>query len=480
MKVLVGSFTTESNAKAPFKTLIQQYDLAVGEACIDVMEIREVFENNGFEIIPGVYANANAASVVDKETFLLIESMLLQSVREHLHEIDGIYLHLHGASWVEEIGSGDHHIVQEIRRLIGPYLPIAVSCDPHGNLTETYVHSLQILRSYRESPHTDAMPTRRLVAKMLCDLLQERQPIHAVYRKLPLILGGEQSVSADEPVLSINRYMDELEQDPRIRSVSWHVGYLRHDCPEAGCGIVVVPQTGADQAYAETIADQLAAYVWQRRHEFHYTGVTAQPDQALEMALAFAGKPFVITDSGDNTTSGATGWNTFVLRQFLAVPDLKKTVLFASICDPQAFKQLAEAGLGAVVTLSLGTGYDDLSAPVTLTLKTRSRASITIAHGEVVIGTRGEGILVHIKNTPIDVIVTDQTARVTNENLFEAFGIDWKDYAITVLKQGYIFPDFKQGAQGYVMSLTDGATPQDTRHIPFKLIQRPMYPIDEM
>ena len=85
MKVLVGSFTTESNAKAPFKTLIQQYDLAVGEACIDVMEIREVFENNGFEIIPGVYANANAASVVDKETFLLIESMLLQSVREHLH-----------------------------------------------------------------------------------------------------------------------------------------------------------------------------------------------------------------------------------------------------------------------------------------------------------------------------------------------------------------------------------------------------------
>ncbi|MFR5598860.1 MAG: MlrC C-terminal domain-containing protein, partial [Holdemania filiformis] len=212
----------------------------------------------------------------------------------------------------------------------------------------------------------------------------------------------------------------------------------------------------------------------------HYTGVTAQPDQALEMALAFAGKPFVITDSGDNTTSGATGWNTFVLRQFLAVPDLKKTVLFASICDPQAFKQLAEAGLGAVVTLSLGTGYDDLSAPVTLTLKTRSRASITIAHGEVVIGTRGEGILVHIENTPIDVIVTDQTARVTNENLFEAFGIDCKDYAITVLKQGYIFPDFKQGAQGYVMSLTDGATPQDTRHIPFKLIQRPMYPIDEM
>ena len=480
MKVLVGSFTTESNAKAPYKTLIQNYDLATGEALIDVMEIREAFAGKKVEIIPGVYANANAASVVDKKTFLLIESMLLNSVREHLHEIDGIYLHLHGASWVEEIGSGDHHIIQEIRRLVGPYLPIAVSCDPHGNLTKTYVESLQILRSYRESPHTDAMETRRQVAEMLCDLIQQRQTIHAVYRKLPLILGGEQSVSADEPVRSINRYMDELEQDPRIRSVSWHVGYLRHDCPEAGCGIVVVPQKQEDQAYAETLADQLAEYVWNKRHEFHYTGLTAEPEEALTMALNFEGKPFVITDSGDNTTSGATGWNTFILRQFLAVNDLKKTVLFASLCDPQAFKQLAAADLEETVTLALGTGYDELSAPVSLTCKPLARAPIPISHGEVTIGTRGEGILAHVENTTLDILVADQTARVTNESLFAAFGIAWKDYDITVLKQGYIFPDFKQGAQGYVMSLTDGATPQDTRHIPFKLIQRPMYPIDEI
>ena len=480
MKVLVGSFTTESNAKAPYKTLIQNYDLATGEALIDVMEIREAFAGKKVEIIPGVYANANAASVVDKKTFLLIESMLLNSVREHLHEIDGIYLHLHGASWVEEIGSGDHHIIQEIRRLVGPYLRIAVSCDPHGNLTKTYVESLQILRSYRESPHTDAMETRRQVAEMLCDLIQQRQTIHAVYRKLPLILGGEQSVSADEPVRSINRYMDELEQDPRIRSVSWHVGYLRHDCPEAGCGIVVVPQKQEDQAYAEKLADQLAEYVWNKRHEFHYTGLTAEPEEALTMALDFKGKPFVITDSGDNTTSGATGWNTFVLRQFLAVKDLKKTVLFASLCDPQAFKQLAAADLEETVTLALGTGYDELSAPVSLTCKPLARAPIPISHGEVTIGTRGEGILAHVENTTLDILVADQTARITNESLFAAFGIDWKDYDITVLKQGYIFPDFKQGAQGYVMSLTDGATPQDTRHIPFKLIQRPMYPIDEI
>ena len=65
-----------------------------------------------------------------------------------------------------------------------------------------------ILRSYRESPHTDADETKRKVAKMLCDLLKKRQHIHALYRKLPLILGGEQSVSTDEPsVRSISIWM---------------------------------------------------------------------------------------------------------------------------------------------------------------------------------------------------------------------------------------------------------------------------------
>lgn len=101
-----------------------------------------------------------------------------------------------------------------------------------------------------------------VVAGQMCEFLENRRNIHSVYRKLPLILGGEQTVSADEPVASINRFMDELEKDERIWSASWHVGYIRHDSPVAGCGIVVVPMTEKDQEYAEEIADKLAEYVW--------------------------------------------------------------------------------------------------------------------------------------------------------------------------------------------------------------------------
>lgn len=209
MKVLVGEFVTESNANIPTICTIKQYDIGLGEDCIQKMGIREVFERNDVTLIPSIYANAGAAGVVEKSAFTYIEHMFIDTLKKNLHEIDGIFLMLHGASEVEELGSGDHHILKELRKLAGPYLPIAIVCDPHGNLCKEYAESATILRSYRESPHTDADETMEKVAEMLCELLKKRRNIHAVYHKLPLILGGEQSVSADEPVLSINRYMND-------------------------------------------------------------------------------------------------------------------------------------------------------------------------------------------------------------------------------------------------------------------------------
>lgn len=480
MKIYVGSFTTESNEKAPYKTQIQNYDLIQGDELLSVLGVKDIFEEENVEAISGYYANANAASIVEEDTFCYIEKKIIEGIKNHIHELDGIYLHLHGASYVENIGSGDHHILKEIRKIVGPYLPIAVSCDPHGNLTKEYVESLQIIRSYRESPHVDATETKNHTIKLLIDLIRHHEKIHAVYRKLPLILGGEQSVSADEPVRSINDYMNQLEEDEKIMSVSWHVGYLRHDCPEAGCGIVVVPTKEKYQKYAEKIADDLKSYVWNKRYEFHYTGKTAEPEVALQMALECDKKTFVLTDSGDNTTSGSTGWNTFVLRQFLAVKNLKKNILFGSIKDEYTYKQLDKININASRMIHLGMNKDELSKSVVLNVKKLKKADIILVHGEKVIGTLGQGILVHVIGTGIDIIVTNRTARMTNTLNFEEFDINWTDYDVVVLKQGYIFPDFKAKACDYVMSLTDGDTPQNTKKIPFKLIMSPMFPIDEM
>ena len=482
MKVLIGQFNTESNANVPYKSDITAYDIAFGDKCVQKMQVGQIFADAGIEVIPSIYAVAGAAGVIRRNAYDYIEACFVKTVREHLYEIDGIYLMLHGAGEVEGLGSAEHHVLAAIRKVTGPYLPIMVVCDPHGNLCQSYVEQTTLIRSYRESPHTDKIESWHWVAAQLCAFLKDRQNIHSVYRKLSLILGGEQSVSADEPVRSINRYMDELEQDPRIRSCSWHVGYIRHDTPVAGCGIVVVPQNTEDQAYAEEIADKLAAYVWERRHEFHYTGLTAQPEEALQMALEAPQGPAVITDSGDNTTSGATGWNTYVLRQVLQLPHLDKSFLFASICDPDACHMLQQRFIGETVTFRLGTGRDALSEPVEMTAVIEHKGSVAkiLALGTGVFENVGHCVTVRMIDKPITIIVADHRQSYSHTEQFTMAGVDWTDYDITVVKQGYIFPDLKEKAGFYVMSLTDGAPPQDTAHIPFKRIMRPMYPIDEI
>ena len=470
----------EANANIPQKCDIQNVDLKFGVDMFDTLQLKDALKAEDIHIIPTISANAGSSGIMKKECFDYIESYILRAIKENIHSIDGIYLHLHGASYVEEIGSGDHHILKEIRKIVGPYLPIGIACDPHGNLTKEYVENATIIRSYRESPHTDIEETNYFVASHIVELIRNRKTIKPIYRKLPLILGGEQSVSTDEPVRSINQYLDELEKDERILSASWHVGYLRHDCPEAGCGIIVIPNDEKDKDYASEVADRLARYVWDKRHEFHYTGLTMQFEDAFNAAIEMEEGPVFLTDSGDNVTSGAMGVNTMMLREFLKKDLKNKSVLFAAIQDQKTYNVLSNKNIGDQVDIQLGINLDDLSRPVPLhvTIKHKGRQVGTKMFGEI--GDFGGCITVSVTDAPIDIIITDSNHPFVEMEEFKAAGVDYYDYAITVVKIGYAFPELVKNGKKAIMVLTDGATIQDTTRLPFKLIMRPMYPIDEI
>ncbi len=487
MKILVGKFTLESNEHVPMMCDLEHVALSYGAESLAHMQLGDVFDRDDIEVIPTICADAACSGVMRRRAYEHIADTITNAIRANLGTLDGIYLCLHGASYVEKIGSGEHELLKRIRDIVGDYLPIAVCCDPHGNLTQRYVEHCTFIRSYRESPHVDiAQSVQRTCRELIACIDEARRPT-PVYRKLPLILGGEQSVSTDEPVRSINKYLDRLEEDERILSASWHVGYLRHDCPEAGCGIVVVPASAADRPYAEHIADKLASFVWERRREFHYTGTTADPDEALSMALACNQTPVFITDSGDNVTSGAMGANTFMLRQVLAARTTtdNKSFLFAAINDPETCHHLLGLPLGGATNISLGMNTDHMNKPVELsvTILARGRQEGTRMYGEE--GDYGPLVTVQVSGLPLYIVITDNNHSFVEEHQLDACnltscGIDWRNINVIVVKQGYIHPELQKAGALSIMSLTDGATPQNTRLIPFKRIMRPMYPIDNI
>lgn len=488
MQILVGKFTLESNEHVPMMCDLENVALSYGAESLAHMQMDDVFRRKDIEVIPTICADAACSGVMRKRAFEHIAGTIIDAVREHLSTLDGIFLSLHGASYVEQIGSGEHCLLSRLRAIVGPYLPIAICCDPHGNLTQRYVDDCTFIRSYRESPHTDIAESVQRTCRELISLIDEARRPTPVYRKLPLILGGEQSVSTDEPVRSINAHLNELERDERILSASWHVGYLRHDCPEAGCGIVVIPRSASDRTHAEKVANDLAVYVMNRRHEFHYTGTTAEPEEALEMALACKNTPAFITDSGDNVTSGAMGANTYVLRQVLALDPERaagKSFLFAAIHDNDACTRLLACEIGETLDIELGMDADRMSKPIPLTVKVlaKGRQEGTSMYGEE--GDYGPLVTVQVAGRSVYITVTDNNHSFVEEHQLDACGlancgVDWHDINVIVVKQGYIHPELKAAGALCVMSLTDGATPQNTKLIPFKRIMRPMFPIDEM
>ena len=410
MKVLIASFTSESNAAVRQLCTIDRYILKYGKDVEDAHGITGIFEDAGIETIPVFYAMGHAAGLVDPEAFSFIKDQILKGVREHLNEIDGIYLHLHGASGVKGLpeSSGDHVILREVRRLVGNYLPIAVVMDPHGNVTEEFCRYANIVRCYRQSPHTDNIETHQIVARKLIELMKNRAAmgdIHPAIHKLPLMLGGERCVSADEPLRTINQKLDELEKDPHVLSDSYHVGYLRHDDDKAGAAVVVVPRTEADYEYCQKKADELAAWVWDHRRDFHFTGIADEPDASLKRCLEAKGM-CVLTDSGDNMTSGARGFNTYVLRQCLSISDYgDKKILLCPIYDPKANALLASHQVGDTVEFDLGVNEDELSAPVHI------RGAVT-AYGEQhnpnETDNMGPAITVQAEGKPVSVTVVGQ------------------------------------------------------------------------
>ena len=117
MKVFVAHLTFECNEHVSQTVDIGDFRTLYGNECIDAMHIRDIFEENDIEIIPSILAGGVPGGMIERTAFDFMENKILTTLKQHLKEIDGVYLQFHGASGVlnlEDV-SAEHHIVKRIR-----------------------------------------------------------------------------------------------------------------------------------------------------------------------------------------------------------------------------------------------------------------------------------------------------------------------------------------------------------------------------
>ncbi|NSW90803.1 MAG: M81 family metallopeptidase [Firmicutes bacterium] len=468
MKIVVGSLQQETNTFSPIKASWKDFDYVAGERVLSKVAVTDVFREAGAELIPTIYANAVPSGRLDKESFKKLCNELVEGIPAG-KEIDGIWLYLHGAMEVEDIGSGEVALLSIIREKVGYKVPIAIALDFHANNSEEIVKYANIICGYKTAPHTDMAETQIRAAQLLLKCIREELLPQPVIVRIPLMITGDMVITECEPMKSIMEEAERIEGKQGILSVSVFNGQNWVDAPNVGASVIVIPESDKDMALKE--AKRLGKMFWDCRKDFRFQVDAMEPEEAVDKALKASENLIFITDSGDNTTAGAAGDNTYLLKILLSKN--AQNTLVGGITDSIAVKACEKHRVGDSIQLTIGARLaPEKSEPAQICGILKNKGNILGWDGEdggkaVVLGVRG-----------IDVIITENRCALISPEIFKSIGIDVFNYKVVVVKLGYLYPKLAKIAQMAILALTPGASCEAIEKLEFHNIKRPVYPLD--
>ncbi|MBW6499068.1 MAG: M81 family metallopeptidase, partial [Bacteroidales bacterium] len=211
------------------------------------------------ETIPLVHAKSMSGGPVDSVFYQHIKTSILEGIAAQ-PRVDGIYLSLHGAMGVQGMFDPEGDIIESVRNLVGPNVPIAVSFDLHANVTRRRAEFADIIVGYRTNPHRDHSKTGYRSGDLLIrTMLGEIEPV-MVMNKMRLLKGGGMNIDLIPPFRKIFRTMKKMERDDEVVSVSFFPVHLWIDDPELGYTTIAIAD--GKRELAQQKADEIAEMAW--------------------------------------------------------------------------------------------------------------------------------------------------------------------------------------------------------------------------
>jgi microcystin degradation protein MlrC len=110
----------------------------------------------------------------------------------------------HGASAVVGEDDSEAVMMEMVRSVVGPGVPVVVTHDLHCNVSERTVRALDALISYHTNPHVDQADRARDAARLIREMLAGMKPMTAFIR-LPLTPPSVTLLTAQGPYADLVR-----------------------------------------------------------------------------------------------------------------------------------------------------------------------------------------------------------------------------------------------------------------------------------
>jgi microcystin degradation protein MlrC len=482
LKILIAECRQEVSSFNPVNTGMNDFIIGRGETFLDSHRGRrtevggalEVFAQAGVEVV-GTYSAQliTSGGILAAEAWHSMESELLALVRASIDEIDGIYCALHGAMATTDELDPEGYLLQEIRKISGPEIPIVASLDLHGILTNRMLENANAFTVYQTYPHEDFDSTGRRAARLLLKILQNNvRPVTAVVR-IPALVRGDEMITASGKIQKTVGRCVQLEESGETLSAAMIWSNPFTDVPEL-CSLALVTTDG-DPEFASHEAITLARTFWDDRAAMQ--AELCSIDDALAMANGVPGTA-VLVDAADATSSGASGDSNAILAAVLR-RGFSGHGLFP-IVDAPAVQTAFAAGIGEIITVPLGGTLDPgRFPPVQITGRVKMLSDGQIRYESHGFGPANAGPTAVLEVGTHIVIVTSRQVSHFDRSLFLAHGQNPSNFDIVVQKSPhcphYCFRDWAAQLIGVD---APGSTSANLPYLGHTVCHRPMYPME--
>lgn len=467
MKIAIGAMLCEGNSLTPVLTRFEDFDYATDEDMFKKVAVMDLLKQRGCEVIPTIYAHALPGGAVVESDFHRLAGELVD--RLPAEGLDGVWLYLHGAMCVENLGSAEEYLLRMVREKIGYDIPISLALDFHADNSDTIVQLCNCVTGYRTAPHQDREETEQRAMRLLFECIDKHILPKPQLARANVIICGDAVQTALEPMKGIMEMAAELETLPGMLSVQVFNGQPWIDEAYTGPNFVVTHEW--DTALALACAEQLARRFYEVRHDFEFLTEAVEPEEAIKRAMAATERTVFISDSGDNTTAGAAGDNAYMLNRLRKLG--AKNVLVAGIMDATACDACYAAQIGDTLTLTVGGSLSPDAEKATITGRLIHRGDILSYQ------YNNAGPSATLDCGDMTVVVTKNRAALCRPDIFESIKLDYTQFHIVVVKLGYLFPELAAEAERAILAFTPGASTERLEDMGLKRIRRPMFPLED-
>ena len=493
MKILLTQFGNETNSfavgKTTFETLVPKGWVKAedvirqfkGTATYIGGALRAI-EEEGAEPLPVDLAtrggNFGAGPIMSKECASYVMDHITEDVKKHMGDFDGVFFAVHGAGCSEEDLDLERYSFRRMRNVIGD-IPMVSSLDAHANLSQDMINLSDGLYGIKTVPHIDCEKAGYRAAKTLIRHIRGEAKPKMYLKRIPLLIPATTGRTVSGPGKAIMEFAAECVKKYNLIDATFFFGFSAADCPCSSCSVLVV----ADGYTPVKEAEEIAEFVWQRRYDFSEPSLSVK--EAMDIAISKVKDGYVvINEASDNPGGGAAGDGTHLLREMIE-RNLPGTIM-GPLTDSIAVKYLFEHHkVGDVVDITIG-GRTDATGGEPMQLQ--NAEIINFSNGKLISAApinfgapMDYGNTVRLRQGNVEVIVVSERFQTYDDRPFIMTGCDMSQYKIIGLKsmnhfRGY----FGSRADAIVTADPPGQCPINLKLYPYKNIERPILPLEEV